>query len=212
MLFELLAVFGWVACLCGILTDYEPMKIVWLYAPAQTFCHVLTCLERYLAVPHGIIFRRLKEAKMIRIWLLSGFVNDWIYVILMLCNLWVNLSLSSFCSISVLCALNRPELQRRLGNGERMDKSKLMAFYTIMVILGRLWLRYFVHMLILLVFFSVHMGTANQCIIAITGFWFRFSNQSDTATAVCVSNKKTSRQVHEQRPRKTGAGQINLSC
>lgn len=155
MIFELLGIFGSVACLCGTLTDYRPMKIVWLYVlgfmlPGQTYLHVLTCLEHYLAVLHPITFRRLKEAKMIRIrhvligfiWLLCGsevsFLNrnDWTSIILMLCSVWFNFSLCSFCSISVLCALNRPGPKRRVGDREQTGKSKLMAFYIIIVILG----------------------------------------------------------------------------
>lgn len=193
MLFELLGVFGWVVCLCGILTDYDAMKIVWLYVltftvPGQTLCHVMSCLERYMAVRHPITFRRLKEAKMVSIrrvvvgliWLVCCFkisllgVDGRISFILTLCHAWVNLSLSSFCSISALCALNRPELQRRCGDRGQTDKSKLMAFYTIMLILVGLWLRYFGHMLVLLVFFSVHMDMADQCFIAMSGFWFGF--------------------------------------
>lgn len=191
MVFELLGIFGWVACLCGTLTDYRPMKIVWLYVlvfmlPGQTYLHVLTCLEHYLAVLHPIIFRRLKEAKMIRIrhvligfiWLLCGsevgFLNrnDWTSIISMLCSVWFNFSLCSFCSISVLCALNRPGPKRRVGDREQTGKSKLMAFYIIIVILGGLWLRFMGHMLVLFVFLSVHMGMAEKCIIAISGFWF----------------------------------------
>lgn len=193
ILYEFLGVFSWGACLCGILADCEPMKIVWLYVltitvPGQTFCQLLSGLERYLAVRRPILFRRLKEAKMIRIRhvvvalivLVSfsgiGFnsVNSWTSSILMLCNLWINLSLSSFCSISVLCALNGPELKRGVGDREQTDRSKLKAFNTIMVILGGLWLRCFGHMLVLLVFFSVHMDMADQCLIAIAGFWFGF--------------------------------------
>lgn len=222
MLFELLGVFGWAACLCGLLTDYDPMKIVWLYVlaftvPGQTSCHILTCLERYLAVRHPIIFRRLKEAKMIRIrhavvcliWLLSSFeisllhLNEWISVILMLFNLLINLSFSSFCSISVLCALNGPERKRRVGKREQMDKSKLMAFYTVMVILAGLWLRYFGHMLISLVLFSVHIGIANQCTVAISGFWFGFPS-SLIMPLLFVYRTRKRYKVQEQPPRKAG--------
>lgn len=193
MLFEFLGVFSWLACLCGILTDNQPLKIVWLYVftftmPGQNFCHVLNCLERYLAVRHPIIYRRLKEAKMIRIryvvvgliWLLCfceiGLLSiyDETPIIIILCFLLVNLSLSSFCSISVLCALHRPELKRKVGGRERTDKCKLMAFHTVIVVLGGLLLRYFGHMLILLMILPVHIGMTEQCITAITGFWFAF--------------------------------------
>lgn len=193
MVFELLGVFGSVACLCGTLTDYRPMKIVWLYVlaftvPGQTYLHALISLEHYLAVLHPIIFRRLKEAKMIRnrnvgicfIWLLCCVevclisLNDWTSIITFLCSMWFNFCLCSFCSISVLCALIRPELERRVGDRQQTGKFKPVAFYTVTVILGGLWLRFLGQMLILFVFPTVHMGMAKKCIMAISGFWFGF--------------------------------------
>lgn len=193
MVFEFMDVLGSVACLCGTLTDYSPMKIAWLYvfafdAQGKTYLHGLTCLEHYLAVLHPIIFRRLKEAKMIRIrhaligliWLLCclqiGFLslNNWTTIALMLCCVWFNFSLSSFFSISVLCALIRPGQKRSVGDREQTGKSNLVAFYTVLVILAGLWLRFFGNMLILFVFLSVHMGMPEKCIMAISGFWFGF--------------------------------------
>lgn len=229
MLFEFLAVFSWLACLCGILTDNQPLKIVWVYVltftlPGQNLCHFLTCLERYLAVRRPIVFRRLKEAKMIRmryvvvvlIWLLcfseTGLwsLKDDSAVILMLSNLLGNLLICSFCSISVLCALTRPELKRKVGDREQTDKCKQMAFYNVMVVLGGLWLRYFGHMLILCVFLSVHIGMYDQCATAISGFWFGFPTSLLLPLLFVYRTRKTL-QVQEQLAGKAGAARMNRS-
>lgn len=195
MAFELLSILGSVACLCGSVTDYKPLKIVWLYAlaftaPGQTLLHLLSCLERYVAVLHPIIFRRLKEAKMITmrnvviafIWLLCSSqigllrLTNWIPTVFMQCSLWFTFSLSSFFSISALCALIRPRLSRKAGDREQTGRPKLMASYAIMVHLGGLWLRFLGQMFILFVFLSVHMGMAEQCMMAMSGLWFGIPN------------------------------------
>lgn len=229
MLFEFLGVISWLTCLFGILTDNQPLKIVWLYLltfsiPGQNLCHVLTCLERYLAVRHPIMYRRLKEAKMLRIryivvgliWFMCfseiGFLSlkEKSSFILLLCNLLVNLLLSTFCSISVLCALNHPEPRRKVGNREQTDKCKLVAFYTVMVVLGCLWLKYFGHILILFVFLFVHVGMAEQCMATITGFWFGFPASLILPLLFVYRIRKRYKCSNSQQ-KKASAAQMNLS-
>lgn len=188
---ELLGILGSVALLCGIFTDNRPMKITGIYLftfhlPGQTLFHLLTCLERYVAVIHPITFRRLKEAKAIRIrnvvigciWLLClseiGFLaaHGVIHIILLASGTCLNIGVASFCSFSVLHALTGPGPKERYR--EQADQLRLRAFYTMMAILGALLLRFGGHVLSFMVFFLQQVGTTEQCVVVISGVWFGF--------------------------------------
>ncbi|KAJ4918612.1 hypothetical protein JOQ06_027846 [Pogonophryne albipinna] len=76
--------------------------------------HLLTCVERYLAVVHPITYLGLRQGGGVRI---------------------RNLSIGCVC-ISVLYVLKRPGPGEVGGNRKRVDQSKQRAFYTIMAITG----------------------------------------------------------------------------
>lgn len=178
---ELVGILWSVAILCGIFTDNKPMKIagIWFFAfnlPGQTLFHLLTCLERYLAVIHPITFRRSKEAKVIKIrnvvifciWLLFlseiGFLaaHGMIHIILIAFGTCLNVGIASFCSISVLHALIGPwPRERRVRYSEQADQSKLLLIF------GG-------HVLIFIMFFLQQVGTTEQCVVVISGLWFGF--------------------------------------
>ncbi|CAJ1048241.1 uncharacterized protein LOC122870239 isoform X1 [Xyrichtys novacula] len=126
--------------------------IVWL---GENFFHVLTCLERYLAVVHPITYMRLRNARGVRIrnisivcvWVLTFLLSGLAYVDLhpqfptmFLTTIGVCLAAVTFCSFSVLYVLIRPGPGEGGRNGGRVDRSKLRAFITITVILVVLWL------------------------------------------------------------------------
>ena len=110
------------------------------------FFHTLTCLERYLAVVHPIIYLSLKNERGIRI---RNITNGCVWplsimeaYVFMLFNTYLNLSvliviliIIVFFSLSVLCVLTRPGPGEQGGDGGRVDQSKQRAFYIIMVIL-----------------------------------------------------------------------------
>ncbi|KAF3837460.1 hypothetical protein F7725_004924 [Dissostichus mawsoni] len=119
---------------------------------AQQYFHVLTCVERYLAVVHPIIFLKLRGNRAVRIrnvtivcvWLLCfgaiGLRNlpeDQIHGV---SYLWTSLFLFVilFCSLSVVWVLIRP----KPGVGKRVDRTKVRALYLMMVILGVLVFRF----------------------------------------------------------------------
>ena len=161
VLIELLSVLGFVLVCCGAITDLQPMMTVGIYLYAinltgQMFFHVLTCVERYLAVVHPITYLSLRQERGIRMrnitigcaWLLSfagtGFLPmDPIYMsIVYFCLIFFVLVVISFCSLSVLCVLIHPGPGEEGGGRRQLDRSKLRAFYTIMVILGVLMIRF----------------------------------------------------------------------
>ncbi|KAL3050877.1 hypothetical protein OYC64_001199 [Pagothenia borchgrevinki] len=152
---ELIWCFGAILFICGSSTHLLEMKragerITSITLYGESLFHVLTCLERYLAVVHPIIYLRLKHVQGVRIrnisivcvWLLSlvwGFLTrldkpPLAYITLMF-FVTVALLVISFCSLSVLCVLIRPGP----GDGERVDQSKQRAFYTVTAITAAPW-------------------------------------------------------------------------
>ncbi|KAJ4945170.1 hypothetical protein JOQ06_013706, partial [Pogonophryne albipinna] len=93
------------------LLDEEGRGADYIPSYGESLFHVLTCLERYLAVVRPIIYLRLRNVQGVRI---------------------RNISIG----LSVLCVLIRPGP----GNGERVDQSKQSAFYTVTAITAALWL------------------------------------------------------------------------
>ena len=161
VLIELLSVLGFVLVCFGTITDLQQMMTVGIYLYAinltgQIFFHVLTCVERYLAVVHPVTYLSLRQERWITIrnitigciWLLSiagtGFLPmDPIYIsIAYFCLIFFVLVVILFCSLSVLCVLIRPGPGEVGGGRRQLDQSKLRAFYTIMVILGVLMFRF----------------------------------------------------------------------
>lgn len=117
----------------------------------EVLFHTLTCADRYIAVVRPILYLRMRNASGVRIrtisigcvWLLSLGITSLnlipsyaIKITLLLCLLSFAVIVSSFCSLSVLCALTHP------GPGEKgpVDQSKQRAFHTITVISGMQWL------------------------------------------------------------------------
>lgn len=159
VILQSIACVGYSLDLCGIYKESVPLlkagtlvsTVSWF---GETFFHILTCLERYLAVVHPIAYLRLKKDRGVRlrniitvcVWLLclvgteSLALN--IFTVVNFCLLLSSLPVMSFCSISVLCVLihSGPRYQ---GDGrERVDQSKQRAFFTIVVIMVLLLLRF----------------------------------------------------------------------
>lgn len=121
----------------------------------EIFFQTLTCVERYLAVVHPITYLKLKQARGVRIrnisigcaWLLS-FTLMGLYPLYtfeypsltFLCILVFSLTVTSFCSLSILCVLIRPGPGEGSVNKERVDQSKQRAFCTVATIMGLLCL------------------------------------------------------------------------
>lgn len=122
----------------------------------QTLFHLLTCVERYLAVALPVMYMKLKNRAGVRwrnililcVWFLCFsaaavlLINRLVIIIFDFCLMVFVLAVVSFCSASVLRFLILPGPGELKGNRERVDQSKQRAFYTIVFIMAVLLLRF----------------------------------------------------------------------
>lgn len=134
----------------------------------QTLFHLLTCVERYLAIVHPITYVCLKQRAGIRlrnafigcVWLLCfGSVGlltiDWTYYVLanfllLICTLIIVFS----CSLLVIRVLTHPRPGRVVGNKEAVDQSKQKAIGAIVLILLALAIRFLSSLMVQVMNFS----------------------------------------------------------
>lgn len=183
---ELINVFNCISICCGIQTENLYLlatgdfltSFIW---HGQTFFHMLTCLEHYLATVHPIVYLSLRKDKGIRlrniivacVWLLSIvemalMATKDVLAVLDLCLLVLNIAVVSFGSLSVLGVLNRPGPGEQTGSRNMPDQSKRRAFYTIVTIMGVLVLR-FVGSVIWT--FADVLKNSNYCLMMAVGIW-----------------------------------------
>ena len=182
---ELSGVFGNIVCCSGVYkVDIRMISmgsfvfsICWY---GQIYFHILTCVERYLAVVHPIIYLSLKNERGIRIrnisivcvWLLS--IVDLVclimnmFVITDLCLLTLALTVISYCSISVLRVLIHPGPGKQGKDRKTTDQSKQRAFYTIVIILGVLVVKFAFNIVWEVLYLS---GRGSNCLILTCLSW-----------------------------------------
>ncbi|XP_039678485.1 uncharacterized protein LOC120573101 [Perca fluviatilis] len=183
---QLIGVFGHTLCCCGIYGDHVNLFIVrfslwnipWY---GEILFHILTCVERYLAVVHPVTYLSLRRERGIRIrnisigcvWLLcfgaTVVTFETVFSIIDFSLLSFSLFFISFCSLSVLCVLIRPGPGEKGGDRERVDQSKQRAFCTIMAILVVLLLTYSGNLVGLCL--SV-LSKDDECVLVMSLFWF----------------------------------------
>lgn len=153
---------------CGTFSNSTVMLKVgmWFYIFSfygEMFFHILTCVERYLAVVHPVTYVGLRNARGVGfrnmtiggVWLLSfGMLGFHIDSTVnydtppVLCCLVFTVTVISFCSLSVLCALIRPGPGEGGGEKKRVDPLKRRAFVTITAILSVLWVWFVVYFVV----------------------------------------------------------------
>ena len=185
VIMELISVAGITVICSGIHANLEQLMMVGMCLcsiniSGRMYFHVLTCVERYLAVVHPVTYLSLKKERGIRIrniiiscvWLLSFattgllFLNDILSIaITSIHTLAIVLIVVSFCSLSVLCVLIRPGPGEGGGGRQRADRSKLRAFYTIMAILGVLLLKFCGNIVTVTVLATPELEETSRCAV-----------------------------------------------
>ncbi|GAA6225467.1 uncharacterized protein LOC121177396 [Lates japonicus] len=186
---EMVSVLGCCLFSSGSLAGIKSMILVALdmfsiTSPGQILFHLLTCVERYLAVVHPITYLGLRQSGGVRIrnisvacvWLICF---GWFGISKVLvasfnsiatsCLLVFSIISVSFCSLSVLCVLIRPGPGDMGGDRERVDQTKRRGFYNITAIMGALMLR-FVGILVS-VMMSSYVQTHTVCMVVFSGLW-----------------------------------------
>ena len=188
---ELMSVLGFIVMFSGALTDLPQMMVVGTYILflnlyGQSCFHVLTCVERYLAVVHPVTYLKLKKENWVRnrnitigcIWLMciAGTtlinIDNKFLILLNYSIIFLIFIVISFCSLSVLCVLIRPGPGEGGGGRQQVDQSKLRAFYTIMIILGVLMFRFMGMVIFNALFSSPHLSENYRCAGCYFASWF----------------------------------------
>lgn len=184
---EIIAILG-LGFYCISIYTCSPRTLIFGYCalfltyPGQTLFHSLTCVERYLAVVHPVIYRGLRKEVGVRVrnisigcvWLISfGIVcflvmefpklpSTLLYVIFAITVIVI--VFSSFC---VLHALIRLGLWKVGGDRRQIDQSKQRAFHTVMAITGALGFRLSGLLIFNIVFdLSAGIGT-KECVFSL---------------------------------------------
>ncbi|XP_044040234.1 uncharacterized protein LOC122870239 isoform X1 [Siniperca chuatsi] len=189
---ELIGGLGSAFFFCGSSVDLPQMVIAGYCLSFINFCgenffHLLTCVERYLAVVHPVTYLGLRNVRGVRIrnisigcaWLLCFVWTGTISLhyptsptVLFFSPLVFSLVVMSFCSISVLRVLIRPGPGEGGKDKERADLSKQRVFVTILAIMGVLWL-WFVGFLVSYALDTlVLLSPSVSCVVKASAFWF----------------------------------------
>ncbi|XP_029310494.1 uncharacterized protein LOC115023558 isoform X2 [Cottoperca gobio] len=189
---EIVAICGSTVCCCGAYTDHGNMIVAGcntfaIIACVKMFFHVLTCVERYVAIIHPVTYMSLNKTGGVRIrnvsmgcvWLtcsgliaLRLLVNKNVNMILFFCNLALSLIISFFCNLSVLRVLNRPGPGEEGGNKGKTDTVKQKAFVTITAIMVVLVVRFGGNLVCTSLSSSSVLSGSDLCAVKISGVWF----------------------------------------
>lgn len=187
---ELMGVLNFTLICCGVHTGCKTVIVMGLhifhiYSSGQTSVHLLTCVERYLAVVHPIAYQRLRNKKGIRIrnivifywWLFcigGTFLNtaDTKVAKIFFCSLTVSeFIVVCFLSLSVLKVLTRPGPGKEGRCRERVDQSKLRAFYAMLAVIVVLLFRFGGNLFTTAVYVVSQMEHRERCIVLGSILW-----------------------------------------
>ncbi len=148
--------------------------------------HIVTTVERYLAVVHPIIYLGLRNARGVRIrnisigcvWLLCfGWMGATLKylpdhaLIPILCFLVFSLIVVSFCSLSMLCVLIRPGPGEGGRERQQTDQAKHRAFCLVAAIMGALCFQ-LIGLLVAFTMYNLpHLSKIDHCLLFAATSW-----------------------------------------
>ena len=154
--------------------------------PGESLFHLLTCVERYLAVVHPVTYLGLKQTGGVRIrnviigcvWLLCwglSSLSEFSYRFLTISTLVLLLFSTiavAYCSLTALCVLIRPGPGEVGGRRKPVDQSKQRALHTMMAVAGTLLLRFLGSFVATITQFSSDLNDIDKCLVILSAAWF----------------------------------------
>lgn len=188
---ELLSVIGSIALTFGVSTKLSWLAqmgviILALNYFGQVLFHILTCVERYLAVVHPIIYLTLKNEKGIKIrntaigcfWLLCLVWGSTItrhteasFNLMILLFTTLVLIFISVLNLSIICVLIGLGPKGKDGRKQQYDPSKPRVLFTTMAILGVLLFRLLWAIASIVVMNSEYVQESKKCSFSISLLW-----------------------------------------
>lgn len=161
VLVELLNILSAIFTCCGVRTNSSELLVAGIYLLILTFAgqmlfHILTCLDRYLAIVHPVTYRSMKGERWVRArkvvnasaWLfsilltvISSVVDSYNSHFLIYFISAFELFLITAFSLSILWILIRPGPGEGARGRQHIDQSKLRAFHIVIAIMGVLVFR-----------------------------------------------------------------------
>lgn len=213
ILLDLLSMFGCVVTSCGIHFHIPSMIMVGLHFYStnllgQMFFHVLTCMDRYVAVVHPVTYLSFKTTKWIRIrnimitcvWLCSWclfphliYQNGSSLASVLIGGETIFIFLIFVLNLYIVLALNRHHSGKE-GGHRHADSSKVKALQNIIVILGVLSLRFLGYYLATATTVIGQIQEAEKCIAYLVGMWL--SMPSSLVLPLIYLQKFRTQEVH----------------
>lgn len=181
---------GMLGCCLYVFSDTLQITVVAAYffkliIPGQTFLHMLTCLERYIAVVHPVLYLNLRKSVGVRystigmIWVsglgwmaITGLCSSYVSTIAYVFFMALSLVVVTFFSFFVVYTLVQPGPGERGGDRERVAQSKRRAVHTILVITGALSLRFIGQMITILISIFMVVSDRGRCMMFVAGLFF----------------------------------------
>lgn len=144
--------------------------VLYVSSDGQTLLHLLTCVERYMAIVHPVTYVSLRQGGGVRlrnafigcVWLLClvfvplMFLSWTSYIVANFLLLTFTLGVVVSCSVLVVRVLLHPRPGNVGGNKESLDQPKRRALCAILLILGALAVRFFSSMMLTVRWFSLY--------------------------------------------------------
>lgn len=164
---------------------FAVLTILSAIGTGQSLFHLLTCLDRYLAVVHPIRYVWLRQSAGIRLrnigigcaWLLCcppiglyllGNFYSWLYIFVTLFSSVV----LSFGTLCILCVVSRSGPSQASGAKQRADQTKQRALHTVAAITTALVVRFLFTIVPTILTTTLDLSRRQRCLLMTSAAWF----------------------------------------